>query len=105
MATGGVSGARASVEFVQRSGNLIFTAAVQFANDPRSPDTTINAVLIADGTAGYADAEGVFDPASALKTLASTGFELMRVGWALKLSTGSTRGYGRASGVLELFYD
>lgn len=97
---GGFGTARSWMELRGKSNAVLVVPAVQTANDPRSPDAPV-AIPILNGVSGYANAEGVFDPA-AVTSIASDK-KLIRYGWLVKLASG-TVGAARVAGQIQVLF-
>ena len=102
MRMAGVSGVRATLEIQQRVGKIFVTAGLQATNELRSPAIQ-EKINIAGGTAGYGNANGRFNPSSTLTTFDWEQYEFVRLGWIVRLSSGTTRGFTHARAWLELF--
>jgi hypothetical protein len=91
----GISGAKALGELRGQFGNAQVRAAVQLANDVRSPDAAT-----AIGTA--TSTNGPIDPTQA--SVSSSGKTYIRPGWLVSLSSGGTLAGLAVSGTITYEY-
>ncbi len=91
----GITAARATGEMRGRTGNMQVQAAVQTANDIRSPDTP------AIGIGAIMNTDGVGDPTG--ETAISSGAkQFIRPGWLVSLTSGATLAFAVACGEVQL---
>lgn len=96
MPTGNVAAIRSTFELAGRTGELEVAFGYQLADEPDSPDNGTEV-----GT--YQATNGVKLPSGFTDTASATGAkQLVRFGWFIKLTTGSTPAFGRVAGTVEV---